>query len=97
MTPKQIDTYLKKRLGKSWSAPFCGSTWATFEAWVALCHAWYLADSRERPFMERALRDLLPIFQQSELPAVRAAIGACGYEQAEDRLWPTLQPLDQRR
>jgi hypothetical protein len=88
------DTYLKARLGKHWKAPFVGSTWACFEAWQHLCHAWYLADCRERPLIETSMAALLPVFQSSELPAAKAAIGAAGYEAAEEKLWSRLLPAE---
>ena len=87
---QQLRAYLTRRLGKHWSAPFVGSTWATFEAWCHLCHAWYLADSRERPLIEASMRHLILVFQPSELPAVKAAIGGAGYESAEENLWKVL-------
>lgn len=88
------EAYLKARLGKHWKAPFVGSTWACFEAWEHLCHAWYLADSRERPLIEASMASLLPVFQSSELPAAKAAIGAAGYEEAEVKLWGRLLPAE---
>ena len=89
-TCKQFNGYLDQRLGKRWSAPFVGSTWEAFGAWCHLCSAWYSADTRERPLIERAMAVMVEVFQPSELAAVKAAIGAAGYESAESELWPRI-------
>ncbi len=45
---------------------------------------------RERPLIERAMAIMVEVFQPSELAAVKAAIGAAGYEAAEGELWPRI-------
>lgn len=82
--------FYKAQLGPSWSAPFVGSTWSAFLAFEQLAATWYMADSREQAYLEVAMRALLPVFQKSELPAVRMAIYAAGHESGMRTLWYRL-------
>lgn len=91
-TQKRVREFISHHRGKFWSAPFVGSTMPAFWAYCYMLDAYARADGREAPHLLNAMREIVAMLQESELPAAQMAIPALLDWTDVERIWPRIAP-----